>query len=118
MTNKDLLTLAAKAAGIELNWPTLPYSTGDETPNILGEWQDWNPTNDDGDALRLAVKLRMCVDVKPEGSVHSASVFVGFGALVRGGGRNGQVGAKAEDIGAAARRAIVQAAAAIGKALP
>ena len=47
MTDKELLELAAKAAEIEIkHWiGSDPYSP------------KWNPLTDDGDALRLAVKL-------------------------------------------------------------
>ncbi len=65
MTDKELLELAAKAAGIEnlqwesdgtiqnrMNRPTIPY----DCHGLLSA-TDWNPLTDDGDALRLAVKL-------------------------------------------------------------
>ncbi|WP_186215908.1 hypothetical protein [Burkholderia gladioli] len=61
MTNKELLELAAKAAGAE--WSDYP----DRTPNHWrikhadGVWREWNPLTDDGDALRLAVKLQLTV---------------------------------------------------------
>lgn len=50
MTEQDLeLTrLAAKAAGIELEAGTT---------RIIGTMQTWRPLDDDGDALRLAVEL-------------------------------------------------------------
>jgi len=48
--DKELLTLAAKAAGIEI-----------AHIELLGD-DGWNPLTDDGDALRLAVKLRMNVE--------------------------------------------------------
>ena len=44
MTDRELLELAAKAAGI-----------AHVTPMMI-EWGQWNPLTDDGDALRLAVK--------------------------------------------------------------
>ena len=53
MTDKELLELAAKAAGVEYN---LNYGQG----FWVGEYysgKEWNPLTDDGDALRLAVKL-------------------------------------------------------------
>ena len=52
MTDKELLKLAAKAAGVEV-----------VTPTML-EYGKWNPLEDDGDALRLAVTLEMCIDFK------------------------------------------------------
>lgn len=59
----ELLKLAAKAAGFE-------KTTTDEngwfrvslTANLnpsFDEWELWNPRTDDGDALRLAVKLNI-----------------------------------------------------------
>ncbi|KGC12889.1 hypothetical protein DM48_351 [Burkholderia gladioli] len=63
MNDQELLRLAAKAAGAE--WTD--YQRG--TPNHWhieradGVWREWNPLNDDGDALRLAVKLGLAVRV-------------------------------------------------------
>lgn len=55
MNDRTLLELAARAAGID---PVLAepinFSTGVE--------YYWNPRDDDGDALRLAVRLRMEID--------------------------------------------------------
>jgi hypothetical protein len=88
----ELLELAAKAAGLSF-------------------WQEnsWNPLDDDGDALRLAVKLN--IDV-----FFHASRVEGHVA----GGRIPPVRAiEREDYGddplAATRRAIVRAAAEIGR---
>ena len=54
MTDRELLELAAKAAGIEYahidGYGAILYS---EHPRY------WNPITDDGDALRLAVKLKI-----------------------------------------------------------
>lgn len=52
MTDKELLELAAKAAGIDVEWFEEPYGSC----FVLGD-KKWNPLTDDGDALRLAVKL-------------------------------------------------------------
>ena len=59
MTDKELLTLAAKAAGIDLEWVDSDgnYWLGNEVP--------WNPLTDDGDALRLAVKLGISITPYP-----------------------------------------------------
>jgi hypothetical protein len=58
-TDNELLELAAEAAGIKLCWGSKPGKI--ECPALLGstEWTWWNPLTDDGDALRLAVKLRI-----------------------------------------------------------
>jgi hypothetical protein len=53
MTDEELLTLAAKAAGVEI--VTLALI-------VHGRW---DPLTDDGDALRLAVKLEMDIYVRP-----------------------------------------------------
>jgi len=56
MTDRELLELAAKAAGIfDLRFD----NKGVAYRNVHIEW---NPLTDDGDALRLAVKLEACID--------------------------------------------------------
>lgn len=58
MTDRELLELAAKAAGID--WQSYHYSRGLclATPRAgMVITQMWNPLSNDGDALRLAVKL-------------------------------------------------------------
>lgn len=67
-TDKELLGLAAKAAGIAGEWvddynPTHDYFyQGNHSGFYAGDFIDgsctvWNPLTNDGDALRLAVKL-------------------------------------------------------------
>lgn len=59
MTDKELLELAAKAANLpECGWmgPAFMY-VKDNT------FTEWNPLTDDGDALRLAVKLGLSVTI-------------------------------------------------------
>ena len=46
MTDRELLELAAKACGLE-------------EAKMRIEFNQWNPLTDDGDALRLAVKLNL-----------------------------------------------------------
>lgn len=61
MTDKELIELAAKAAGIAILRPRLDNPICADM--LLAERTDdghaigWNPLTDDGDALRLAVKL-------------------------------------------------------------
>ncbi len=98
MTDRELLELAAKAAGIE-----------HVTPMLIKRVQ-WNPLTDDGDALRLAVKLRLSInltygDVAIVGQEHTQAQF----CLERN--------ADNSDPYAATCRAIVRAAAEIGKAM-
>ena len=54
MNDKELLEYAAKAAGIEVYWceSNSCYWLADESDSFV-------PLDNDGDALRLAVKLRM-----------------------------------------------------------
>jgi hypothetical protein len=57
MTDRELLERAAKAAGLPHKWiPMLGKML-----HIIdaGNSEDWNPLTDDGDALRLAVKLNI-----------------------------------------------------------
>lgn len=101
MTDKELLSKAAKAAGAELT----DYS--DRTPDHLtikhadGIWREWNPLTDDGDALRLALKLRINVE-------HMAMEVMAHKGDVMCVEPN-------DDVYAAARRVIVRAAAALAK---
>ena len=67
MSDRELLEAAARAAGIELDWKSariLRESGGFEEYefcDLKGTRCVWNPLNVDGDALRLAVKLRLVI---------------------------------------------------------
>lgn len=99
MEENDLLMMAAKAAGLEAGViHQRPHRKCD-----MG-WTPWNPLEDDGDALRLSVKLRMRVEAWGSGA--SAVVSVDNRALVA----EPHYG---EDPDRATRRAIVRAAAAM-----
>lgn len=110
-TDRELLELAAKAAGLEYVKPMPDYSgsLGLEIGGNPMRTQTWNPLTDDGDALRLAIKLNMEL---LRSKVSEPRQWVS--AVIRNTTTHG-----AEYIGsdpyAAARRAIVRAAAAIGK---
>jgi hypothetical protein len=102
MTDRELLELAAKAANI--------YLGADRTEcgvNVDGvSWPQWNPLTDDGDALRLAVKLKLdvltdCLD----------------GVCISSAQLEEQCEPDLGDPYAATRRAIVRAAAEIGKGM-
>src|SRR4051812_27927827 len=60
MTDRELLQAAAKAAGMKIHhWSTIlpgPMMVDPMTDDCGGYW---NPLEEDGDALRLAVKLRL-----------------------------------------------------------
>ena len=100
MTDKELLELAAKARGIEYN---LNYGKG----FWVGEYysgKEWDPLTDDGDALRLAVALRLSFVV-----MDSHIVIHGFAWP------NLVIHEYSGDPYSATRRSIVRAAAEIGK---
>lgn len=98
-TDRELLEAAAKAEGFEFGWIH-------DTPRIRAEmgWTPWNPLTDDGDALRLAVKLRLTINPYKRG------IFVS-----RDEDEPVITEEWSDDDYAATRRAIVRAAAAIGR---
>jgi hypothetical protein len=100
-TDRKLLELAAKAAGIALHLPT---ENGAWLENEVGV--RWNPLTDDGDALRLAVKLGLIVQCN-SGSAYCGKWFP----------LNQITELFDEDPCAATRRAIVRAAAEIGRSM-
>jgi uncharacterized protein (DUF1684 family) len=105
MNDKELLELAAKAAEIKLCFirDDMPRNcTGmHESMNIFSA-PIWNPLTDDGDALRLAVKLFFEIDI--------SNVAISIRSS------NGLLFEKVDtDPYTATRRAIVRAAAEIGK---
>ena len=112
-TDRELLELAAKAAGLEIHSYD-PISDRIYTPRSLpmleGSYlHTWNPLTDDGDAFRLAVKLHMCV------TSFTDEKMVGY--VINGEGYNVHE-LPGTDPYAATRRAIVRAAAEIGRAMP
>ena len=113
MEDRELLELAAKAAGIKKDDSS--YNGGgfgndgfDCVGNMVLDWHNnkhWNPLIDDCDALRLAVKLEMNIDVT-NGASGAQVLHVAFCSEPHGNNPY-----------AATRRAIVRAAAEIGKAM-
>ena len=109
MTDKELLELAAKAANYEL------ASTKDGYPLWRNGVGIWNPLTDDGDALRLAVKLKMEVyHGNDEGEAVYASYVKPNSAIAYCVEYYDDLSHKGDPY-AATRRAIVRAAAEIGK---
>ena len=101
MTDRELLELAAKAAGVDAR--RLAHAWPDRFDD-----EQWNPLTDDGDALRLAVRLHMSVL-----SNETASwVATGMHQIVRAEEHH-----DGKDPYAATRRAVVRAAAEIGKGM-
>ena len=92
MTDRELLELAAKACGLE-------------EAKMRIEFNQWNPLADDGDALRLAVKLNLVVLSDPSG------ISTANGMHQRAKELHGT------DPLAATRRAITRAAAEIGRSM-
>ena len=110
--DRELLERAAKAAGIEVPkhlWVDY-IDTGIKTMSGLV----CNPLTDDGHALRLAVKLQIEITTYPK----TGEVGAGRSANLVGYGKHGRV---FEYFGGdpyeATRRAIVRAAAEIGKGM-
>ena len=101
MTDRELLEMAAKGAGFEVHIAKGGGSWINDGSKI---WPHWEPLSDDGDALRLAVALGMNLEIT------DSDVF----ACSRG---NFYEPAK-PDACAALRRAIVRAAAEIGRTMP
>lgn len=104
-SDRELLALAAKArGGIEVD-----EDFGLIDPEKYTATQAWRPLTDDGDALRLAVKL----------SIHIRLWVYSCEAEDNNGRSTGMIHASdcGGDVNAATRRAIVRAAAAIGEAM-
>lgn len=97
MTDREMLELAAKAAGIVGTWHRSGFVA-------YSGWSGgfFNPLTDDGDALRLAVRLHMQVSVTNESCL--AETLPCLGVRVNDSDEN-----------SATRRAVVMAAAAVGR---
>ena len=108
MTDRELIEAAAKAAGIAYEWH---HGCGDSLhlTDPAASAIYWNPLVNDGQALRLAVALRLVVDTGGV-SPRRKDTFVG--------GADGFLSVEPHDTdpAAATRRAIVRAAAAIAAA--
>ena len=106
-TDRELLELAAKAAGITLRY------------NYLGT-QDarcsWDPLNDDGDALRLLAAMPSLWSLSLKFGAPTVEMNVWWGT---GGEKTNKIAREfagdGVDVAAAIRRAIVRAAADVGR---
>lgn len=139
-SDRELLELAAKAAGIavvrsRLDDPACQdFLTRGSARNPSQDLGPWNPLADDGDALRLAVKLRISVNLDYwSGSAYPAvsatlpcdtrrrlrlKGFVVQQFFVDANGLLDDADDVVKGMDEATRRAIVRAAAAIGRAMP
>lgn len=120
MTDRELLELAAKAAGYVLVWGD-KYQLGDDEidctdiPYVRSGQPDegdvhWNPITDDGDALRLVVQCRLIFASIDDGKTQAQAAWSDASGAIHT--------EPAEDKYAATRRAIVRAAAEIGRNMP
>lgn len=116
-TDRELLELAAKAAGYAVEWHEVVVSRRGrfgliehtKKEGFRLNFQRWDPLTDDGDALRLAVKLHISPSWSPSKNSVKAAInnnpFLVFGMDATG------------DDCADIRRIIVRAASAIGEAM-
>ena len=127
MTDQELIELAAKAVGIKGEWVrdtafiqarysfNVPYDNHGMMTSI-----EWNPLREDSDAMRLAINLGMNLMMLP------ASLKNGFCTVGVGVGFSNESGSPRITISEnynqgpykAVRRAIVRAAAEIGRKMP
>lgn len=114
LTDRELLELAAKAAGY-----TLGHGDIDGSPYFCLGGRVWNPTNDDGDSRRLQVALS--IDLR-----FGVSDLYGPYAHARTEVRRGdfidfhecyQWVSLHPDANAAVRRAVLEVAAAVGQSM-
>lgn len=120
MDDRELLELAAKAIGREVRWIQGPDDEDCIHPIIRNSSDscciDWNPLADDGDALRLACTLGLTVECDfHDSDTCTASETRGDIVADEQSGMLGEVIGDPEF--AATRRAIVRAAAEIGRAM-
>jgi len=114
MNDRELLELAARAAGVR-------YEDFDDDRGCdiwwlpdLSRYDAWNPLTDDGAALRLAVALRMDVTFDASGAGEKVVCLAICPETFMCCGSDELLG---DDPVVATRRAIVRAAAEIGRAM-
>lgn len=118
MTDREMLEMAAKAAGVPGGWREKTaedgypaYSCG--IGNVGRLLPLWNPLTDDGDALRLAVKLDIDLMFHTDPD-HQTVQAIAPSPKDRNEGWTFTEGFGSDKAGAT-RRAIVMAAATLGK---
>jgi hypothetical protein len=105
MLDRELLALAALAAGYTFEWGAQPLILA-IPPDAERPWRYWNPLDDDGDALRLANLLQIHV-LRYENMTTAKPLYADWVCDERD--------ADHADVDATTRRAIVRAAAEIAK---
>lgn len=117
----ELLRLAAKAAGARLSDYTDGTSDHWTIQNAQGIWVKWRPLTDDGDALRLAVKLGISITPYPiynsEGRHSVIAKQRRHSDTLREANPTEVLELYGDDPAAAWRRAIVRCAAEVGRAM-
>ncbi len=124
MTDHDLLKLAALAAGYDIKWDPTWLGVGSlmirAIPNPgppFSDWLCWRPLEDDGDAFRLA--LRLGIEWRRASKSRSIGRVVKVWFSHDGNPRRAASMCISEQVNgctiAATRRAIVRAAAEIGR---
>jgi hypothetical protein len=108
MNDRELLEAAAKASGIELGQWCAVYPDDRRNFFLLADREGcaWDPLNDDGDALRLAVSLSLLLLPYPDDKAVRVTGIDQRNTIVSWG--------TPPDPYAATRRAIVRAAAEFG----
>lgn len=101
MTDREMLEFAARAMGYDdAQWDHERQCIS--TAKLTGSRRFWNPITDDGDSLRLAVKMNI--------TVHPGFVYTPTGRLIDCRDYANRIGAT--------RLAIVRAAAEMGRDMP
>ena len=116
MSDKELLELAAKAAGVGVEWreSVRCFCYADSPYSVA-----WNPLTDDGDALRLAASLNLCVCFTlAEANPTFGTAMVGYSPWENKAPIATERYSEPSEKLAATRRAIVRSAAEIGEAMP
>lgn len=112
-SDREMLNLAAKAAGLRFEWRPNPSIRESGL-----EWLEWNPLADDGDAFRLMIKLDLSsLVVFSWPNLNRRREFWSLNSGYDGGKSATTESEYTSDPYAATRRAIVMAAAEIGKSM-
>lgn len=81
MTDRELLELAAKTAGLNFRFsydrPVVSKSSvKDEANYEVAAWENWNPLTDEGDRYRLLKALKMGIDFDAQSVIYTLDGYV------------------------------------------